>query len=68
MVTNSHCRSAEIYDFAEFAAKLRPTAEARDDEGRRAIEAGAPRFPMGEFGDAWYHQAAIREAEEDHKH
>jgi hypothetical protein len=61
MTENLHRQSAKIYEF--------PRGGRASLHGHRLVKQAAAIVPVGrrvsriEFGDAWYHEAAIQEAE-----
>jgi len=56
--------SAKIY---EFPARGRFAAGGDLDENKSAATFTAPRVAQAVFGSAWYHDAAVQEAEQARK-
>jgi uncharacterized protein DUF2735 len=64
MTTNSDRGSAKIY---EFPARGRFAASGHRNDRESAANSGEPRIANVSFGDAWYHEEAIREAAQSRK-
>ena len=63
MTTSSHRESARIY---AFTPRPRSPSNLLRQDGRAVIDLithKAPAMPVIDFGESWYHQAAIKDSE-----
>ncbi len=64
MTTNLGRESAKIYPFP---TRSRLAAEARRAKTKSVVDLKTIQFAEVSFGSGWYHDAAIREDERNHK-
>ena len=64
MTTVSGRESARVY---QFPTKAAAATRRQSQGGQFATDVTAPRMPTVEFGSAWYHEAALQDAERSRK-
>jgi len=64
MTTNLGRESAKIY---QFPTRAPPSGDGRRGKTKSAVDLKTVQFAEVSFGSGWYHDAAIRDADRNHK-